>query len=118
MNFMRFSNRSKVDGIGVSKKFEPLMNKYIMNKKVGKAIDCDTYTDKEPMIESAFNSNNKCENTRKGKNQKEEVVAFKKVIWINLMMVFVEYPEYSMHDVLMRKPSNKFHGKKSENNDC
>ena len=42
MHLMCFTQRSEIDPIGISKKFNALVNKNIMDEKIGKAIECDS----------------------------------------------------------------------------
>ena len=43
---------------------------------------------------------------------KKGIIALKPAFVVFVMVVFVKLPQKTMHDVFMRKPRHKFHGRK------
>jgi hypothetical protein len=110
---MRTPDSCEIPVLTVPEKAETLVNENIMHEKISKPINCNTETDPEKEIIIALHSQEQTDNTRYGKDQKEEIVVLEKSRRLFVMMVFVQYPKDAMHDIFMREPGNSFHGKKS-----
>lgn len=84
-----------------------------MNHKIAKTISGDPKSDEEQIIDSAFDAVIKKHDAWDGKNDKENIIAFKRMGVFWLVMVFMKIPHQAMHNVLMSEPSDTFHEEKN-----
>src|SRR5215204_89283 len=90
------------------------MNDDIMHKKISGAIGHDAKTDclhPPGIIECAEIDE---QDTWNRKNDKERIILFEKTR-LNLVMIFMQIPEKSMHNITMRKPCDAFHDDERSN---
>ena len=112
MHFMRPPDSSYIDIIGTGKPFKSLMNDHIMHHKISNAISHDAKTNCLQPIHFIIGSKQNAKKTGNCKNQKKASF-FSKNPGPFLMMIFVQVPEKSMHNISMGKPGNAFHQQKS-----
>jgi len=111
MHFMCPSNGPDVTAVASCKPFETLMNNNIMNEKISKSISHDTEANRlHPpyMIERAVKNK---QDAWYSEDDKKCVVLLEETR-LYLMMILVQVPEKTMHDITMCKPGNTFHNKK------
>lgn len=80
VHFMCPSYSLEVAIVGIAKKFEPLVNKNIMHYKIGKTIYGDSQPDPKQKIKICLHAKEQTRYSGKSKNEKEEIVVFKKAI--------------------------------------
>jgi hypothetical protein len=83
-----------------------------MNKKIREPIqkNTETYSEDERVREAE----KKGYKTWNREYDDENIIEFPPMIGF-LMMIFMEFPQKTMHDVFVTKPSHKFHHAKSNN---
>lgn len=57
------------------------------------------------------------EKTGDRKEESKGVIVMKKLLVVGIMMVFVQDPQKSVHDIFVEEPSHKFHPNKSDYKD-
>ena len=88
------------------------MNKNIMHYKIGSAIRHDSQAYREPCPKAFVTPEIETSHTHNCVENKKGIIAFKPVFVIFVVVVFVKFPQKTMHDVFMRKPCHKLHGRK------
>lgn len=88
-----------------------------MHKEVAHPVNENSQPDKEWSGQRVLDSEVEQNNTRDGKNQKEEVVSFKPSFGVFDMMITVQTPEKAVHNVFVGKPRDKFHDEESDKDD-
>ncbi len=118
MYFVSSSNGFEISIIRSGQPFESLMNEDIVYHEIGESIQGNACTYPQSWIEcfTAPSQENKC-HAWNSKNQKEEVIFFKEPFVFMGMMILVEIPQQSMHDVFVGKPGNAFHKNESCDDD-
>src|SRR6185312_4156720 len=112
VHFMCAPNRFKINVVRVSKNFKPLVNKNVMNQEISHAVQSNSHANPKKKIITIHPSKKQAGNAWQRKNDKEEIIVFYKTIRFFFMMVFVQFPQYAMHDVFVCKPGNAFHTNK------
>ncbi|GAB2773290.1 hypothetical protein GCM10010465_19500 [Actinomadura fibrosa] len=92
MHLMGSANGFKIKIVSLPQNFEPLMNKDIMDEKVGHPIDSYAQSYKEKVVVPGLHSEEKSGNSGNGENEKKEVVMLKKPGGLLVVMVFVQNP--------------------------
>jgi len=113
--FVRFAQGAEIEIIGTGKQFETLMNEDVVHHKIGKAVkrDAQAYINEESprLIEGACRKEGHGE-TRK--NDEKGIVALKEIFLVFVVVVVVQYPQKSVHHILVCEPGNAFHGDESK----
>ncbi len=92
MLLMGSSDGKQVGVLSVAQKSDALVNKYIVHKKIGHAIQGNANADIEQIIEIIFSAEiHQCDGGR-GKNEEKPVVFFKRPFIAVVVMVAVEHP--------------------------
>ena len=112
VHFVRPSYCFCIFTFGVSKNFEPLVNKNIVNQKVSQTISKNSNAQSQTNTQYFIFPKHKKTNTNYCINYKKSIIAFKPRIMVFFMMVFVKIPHKTMHYVFVTKPSHKFHKQK------
>ena len=110
---MRLSYAPGIFIVGISKQPEPLMNKNIMYNKVGNSVCQNTKTQWLPVPKGGIGSDHDQRHTGYSVENKEEIVPFKPGVVVLFMVVFMQTPKESVHNIFMCKPSHKLHKTKS-----
>jgi hypothetical protein len=108
------AHRTSIAAVGIPEDLKTLVDKDIVNQKVGKPIGENAQSYGKANFKYAVLPQQKKANTYKCIEDKKGVVALKPGIVVLAMMVAVQVPQKAMHHVLMRKPRHKFHDEKSE----
>src|SRR6218665_1579264 len=112
VHFMRPANGFYISIIAAGKPFKALMNDYFMYQKISKPIQCYSKTYGSQPIYFVLQAKHDTQPTGYCKNEKEGIVFFKKTgRW--LMMIFVQVPQKSMHNIAVCKPGNGLHCKET-----
>ena len=108
MHFVCPTNGTDITIISSGKPFKALMNDNIMNEKISNAISHDAKTDRlhPPYIIECAEIDQ--QDAWHSENDKECIVLFKKP-WLRLVMISMQIPKKTMHNVTMGKPCNAFH---------
>ncbi len=85
-----------------------------MHQEVTKTVECYSKSNIKSEVVGIDSAEKNAQKTWDRKNQKEHVIFFKETRLV-LMVVFVEIPHQSMHDVFMRKPGHEFHEEECAN---
>jgi mitochondrial fission protein ELM1 len=83
-----------------------------MNREVGKAVQRNTESYPEQKIKAGLHTEKKCCYARRCKDQEKEVVVLEPAFRLFVVMVFVQNPEWAVHNIFMGKPGDKFHKNK------
>jgi hypothetical protein len=113
MHFMRPPDGCEITVLTVPEKPETLVYENIVYEEISKAIDRYAKSYPEQEIITVLQSNEQADDTRNGKDQKEKIIVFEEAPGLFVVMVFVQYPQDSMHDIFMCEPCNGFHRNKS-----
>jgi hypothetical protein len=85
------------------------VNEDVMHKEIGETIKGDPQADPEQEVKALLHTKKQSGNPGNSKNQKEEIIVFKKAFRLFFVMVFMENPKQTMHHIFMGKPCYKFH---------
>jgi hypothetical protein len=109
---MRPSNGANIRIIAAGKPFKSLVNNDIVNQKIPNAISHDAKPDclHPPYIIKCSEKDQ--QNTWDCEDDKECIVLFEKS-GLHLVMIFMQVPKKTMHDIPMGKPCNAFHNYES-----
>jgi hypothetical protein len=114
VHLMCFPQSPEIDVVCAGKPLKPLMNKNIMNQKISNTIQGDSYADvKHKPVTFNEVADTKEKHRYTGKHHKEIVVFFKEM-WCFVMVIFMQVPEKTVHNILMCKPGYTFHQAKSD----
>jgi hypothetical protein len=112
VNFMGLPKPTKIPVIHVVKPLESPVNKDVMDQEVGYTVVQDSQSNGN-QYGIGGQSNYDARTTGNRKNDKEQIILFKEPLtW--LVVVFMEIPEESVHDIPMRQPGDSFHGDQGE----
>ena len=111
------ADSTRVTIVDVAEQLEPLVDKNVMNDEVGKAIGENSQPDSEPDFENSILPQQEKPDAYDCIDNKKRVVALKPGIVVLAVMVGVQGPEKTVHDVFVRKPGNPFPENKGANRD-
>ena len=117
VHFVCLSDSAEIEIIITPEPLDSLMDQYIMNKKITEAIGRNS---KAHGHEGAILIQGSDENRYGagcGEYEEKTVVFFKKTLIVPGVMVAVQHPQKSVHDVLVGKPCHKFHKEKRGDQD-
>lgn len=114
VHFMRSSNGFSIAIVGISEQFKTLMNKNIMNGKIGDAVSKYTQSYCQSDFQDAVLPKQEKRHADNGVNHKKSIIVFKPRIVCFMMMIFVQAPQKTVHDVLVTKPGHEFHQAEGE----
>jgi hypothetical protein len=109
MHFVGTPDGLEIFIIAVTKNLKSLMNENIMDEEIGKAIKRNTQSYPEKRIIPVLHSYIQTYNSRNCKDEEEEIIVFKKAFRLLFMVVLMEIPQKSVHDIFMHKPGDAFH---------
>ena len=112
VNFMCFSQGSKVPVVSIVKPLESSVNENIMNQEISNAIQEYTKTNGDTDNAGIHHSKHDAQPTGYCVDEKKDVVALKDfLMWY--VMVFMEVPHKTVHDKSVSRPRHEFHDAKS-----
>jgi hypothetical protein len=101
-------------GVAPDPDLDALVKKYIMYHEIGETIQGDPYGSCNQQGDGVDRSENIAKHGWHCKDHKERIIFLKKgigLLRIPGMVVFMEEPAKSMHDVFVGEPGYKFHEK-------
>src|SRR3970040_1409453 len=111
VHFVRFSQADQVLVIGVFEPLNPLVNQDIMYHEITKSVKCDPESDEKQIVHAALYAKVKKSDAGCCENHKKDIVSFENVGIFGLVMIGMEIPHRSVHNVLVSHPSHAFHEK-------
>ncbi len=87
-----------------------------MHNKISHSIKCYSVADRHGFGKSVHHAQHDAQPTGNSENEKEEIVLFKEARFL-LVVVFVDRPKKTMHNVLMCEPRHEFHEKECSDDD-
>jgi hypothetical protein len=101
----------------VAEYLKALVDKDVMNHKIGKAVGKYPEPNSKPNMEDIILPQQEEPDAYQRVKYEKSIVALKPGIVVLAVMVLMEVPQETMHDILVRKPGHKFHyGKGEEKN--
>src|SRR5690554_3299728 len=98
----------------MSEIFDPLMDEYIMYKKIGHPVQHDAQPDKKQVVVTLKRSEiHQCYGGY-GENDKEIIVLLHNAFIAMVVVVPVQHPQKPVHHVFVDKPRCPFHGYKGD----
>jgi hypothetical protein len=92
------------------KKLYALVNDHIVYQEISKTIQGDPCTDRSQPVPAIKSAEPDTEYAGNRKNKEERIILFKNPMAF-FMMIFMQIPQETMHDILVGKPCNAFHPK-------
>lgn len=89
MDLVRSTNSSSIPVVGIPEHLKPLMDKDIMDHKIGHPISEDTQADRQASPETIILPANETNNTNRCVENKEGVISFPPAAMIFFVMVLV-----------------------------
>jgi hypothetical protein len=117
VDFVGPSDPTCIPVVSIAEHFKALMNKNIMNEKIGQSISKNAKSNREASPKTIAVPTDKAKDTHDSVKNKERIIAFPPTSMVFVMMVFMEDPQKAMHNVLMGKPGHKFHNGKRAKKD-
>jgi len=108
VHLVRFADGHQVDIFRPSEDFETLVNEDVVDQKVCSTVERDAGPDPHPKVTSSHGARDETPSTGHSKNQKERIVLFEESRFVDVV-VFMEIPHQSVHEVFVRKPRHSFH---------
>jgi hypothetical protein len=116
---MRAQDGPRIPVVQLLEPLETAMNIYVVDEEIDQPVDrnADPH-EKEPQMRRGRTQDVK-QGAGNGENQKEAVVFFEKIaaLIMGFVVVFVPVPQKSVHHILVRKPGDKLHERRSSNGD-
>ncbi len=110
---MRPANSPGIPVIGVSEHFEALVDEYIVHKKIGQTVCKNPQTNGKSRPKAKIAPTNKTPNANQSIKKKKIIVTFPPASVVFVVMVLVQIPQKTVHDVFMGKPGHEFHNAES-----
>jgi len=92
MDFMGSPHTTRIPIVGFAKHFEALVDKNIMNHKIGDTVRQNTETDGPSLPKSSVVTNHDTSHAYHGVEYEKGIVAFKPRIVVFAMVVFMQAP--------------------------
>jgi hypothetical protein len=109
MDFVRASDSSCIPIVCIPEHFKTLVNENIVHKKIGQPVCKNPKANRQAGPKAIIAPTHKTADAHQGIEQKEIIIAFPPTAVFFMVMVFVQTPQKSVHNVFMRKPGHKFH---------
>jgi hypothetical protein len=99
--------------ICIPENFEALMDKNIMHRKISNTVCKNAQSQGQTRPEPVVLPQQKESDAYRCIKYEEQVVALPPTTMVLMMMVFMEFPQNTMHNKFMGKPGHTFHSRKS-----
>jgi len=108
---MRAQDGAGVFAVQLAEPLETLVDVHVVDQKINQAVNGDAYAHEQQPALRGGQANYIGSSAWNGKNQKEQVVFFKKTMFlmVRFVVVFVPNPQPAMHEVFVRSPGHEFH---------
>ena len=110
---MRSSDSTCIPIISISEHFETLMDKNVMYKKIGQSVSENPQADGQSGPKAKIAPTYKTTNAHQRIKKKKVIVSFPPTAVVFMVMIFVKFPQKTVHNVFMGKPRHKFHNAES-----
>ena len=108
VNLVRFADGHEVGVFRALEPRKPLMDEHVVDEEIRQTIQGNARTNPESEVSSQA-SRDEAVRAGDGENQKEGVVFLEKTGAIRVV-ILVEVPHRSVHEVFVRQPGHAFHG--------
>jgi hypothetical protein len=109
VDLVRLTQSPEIDVVGFVKPLKSLVNEHVVNHKIGNAIEGDADANVEHEAIAFYKiADKEKEHGHTGKHHEKVVIFFKEMFRL-VMMILMQVPEQTMHNVLVRKPGYTFH---------
>lgn len=108
VDFVRFSDGNKINVFCPAEPIKSLVNEDIMDQEIGQSVNGNSGAHPNSKIASSYRSRDETPSTRDGENQKKGIV-FLEESRLVYVVILMEKPHQTMHDVLVRKPCHALH---------
>lgn len=85
-----------------------LVNEDVMDQEIGHSVNGNSGANPNSKIASSYRSRDETPSTRNGENQKKGIVFLEKSRLV-YVVIFMEKPHQTMHDILVRNPRHALH---------
>src|SRR5690606_8732822 len=113
VRFMCSSYSARVPIVCIPKHFKALVNKNIVHKKIGNAIRKNSKPNGKYRPKAKITPSYKTTDAHQGIKNKKVIVPFPPTSVVFVVMVFVQFPQKTVHNVFVGKPRHKFHNAES-----
>lgn len=117
VNFVRSSDRLEIWVIGVSEHFESLVNENVVHQKIREPVNRDSQSYPKKGIIALQHAKKQSGNTRQSKNEEEKIIVLKEAVGFLFVVIPMQIPQKTVHDVFMREPGHPFHAEKGKQHD-
>ena len=118
VDFVCLANGHEIGVFRSPKPLESLVDEYIMHEEICQAIGSNARAYPNPKIASSHGSCNETPSTWDGEDQKEGIIFLEKA-WLMHVVICMEKPHGTVHEVLVRKPGNPLHSNEgADHNAC
>ncbi|MGV3684611.1 MAG: hypothetical protein ACO1NS_03230 [Daejeonella sp.] len=93
------------------------MDKDIVYEEVSEAIQSDPKAYPKKKVETILQTQIQGDDTGNSKDQKEKIIMFKEAGRLFFVVVSVQSPQQTMHNIFMGEPGYGFHGKEGHQHD-
>ena len=116
MHFMGPADRPYIGIIAATEPFKTLMNDHIVYQEISGPVEHDTETDGLHPPDMIVGTKINQQETGHSEDEGKKIVFFKNAR-TDLVMIFVQDPEKTMHHIFMGTPGDAFHDDKSAEKD-
>jgi len=108
VDLVGFPDGGEIGVFGIPEPIEPSVNEHVVYQKIAEAICGDACANPKAEV-GVYTACNEAPGAGHSKNQEEGVVLFKEPRLV-LMVVLMEIPHHTMHQVFVCSPCDTFHG--------
>jgi hypothetical protein len=108
------AHSTAITAVGIPEDLKTLVDKDIVNQKIGKPIGENTQSNGKANLENIILPQQEKPDAYKGIEDKKGIVALKPGVVVLAVVVAVQVPQKAVHHVLMREPRHKFHDEESK----
>lgn len=111
VHFVQPTNGPKIGGVDVSNPAKTLMNEQLVHEKISQAVGSNPESKAHRYPDVIHHAQHDAQPTWDGENQEKGIVFFKKTRLLGVV-VCVQKPQPTVHEVFVRRPSSTFHQNK------
>jgi len=108
MHFVCFADGAHVGVVGAAEETETLVDEHVVHQEISKSVSRNADTDEQADVVPVHDAEHHQDGAGDGEDEEEGIVLFEET-GFGLVVVFVEDPQQSMHDVLVGEPGHEFH---------
>jgi hypothetical protein len=114
VDFVCLSNGHEIGVFRPPKPLEPLMYEHIMHEEICQAVGSNACAYPHAKIAASHGSSDETPSTWNGEDQKEGIIFLEKARFMHVV-IRVEKPHGTVHEVFVRKPRNPLHPNEGTN---